>query len=136
MKKIINGKRYSTETATKIGSWNNGYYQNDFDYCSEDLYRKRGGEFFLHGCGGARSCYANAGWGEQIVPLTYEQASKWVKDHLDEDTYESIFGEISEDNSKATMCISMTSAEADLIRKNALREGMSVSAYIVMKCTE
>ncbi len=48
MKKIINGKRYDTETAKLIGS--DGYSNpSDFNYWSEDLYQKKTGEFFLYG---------------------------------------------------------------------------------------
>ena len=48
MKKIINGKVYDTDTAKLIGSWDNGIY-GDLDSVSEDLYRKRTGEFFIFG---------------------------------------------------------------------------------------
>ena len=43
MKKIINGKRYDTETAEKIGVWDNARSISDFDCCEETLYRKRTG---------------------------------------------------------------------------------------------
>ena len=33
MKKIINGKRYDTETAEKIGVWDNARSISDFDCC-------------------------------------------------------------------------------------------------------
>lgn len=141
MKKIINGKLYSTETAERVGMWNNGYYTNDFNYCSEGLYRKKTGEFFLHGEGHAMSIYAshegnNSGWGEQIIPLTYQEAQKWAEKHLTGDEYEEIFGDVSEDDSRVSLNISMTSAEAEIIKRNAAQEGMTVSAYIVMRCTE
>jgi len=56
MKKIINGKKYDTETATKLGEDCRGY-RGDIDFWSEELYRKKTGEFFLYGEGGARSQY-------------------------------------------------------------------------------
>ena len=58
MKKIIRGRQYDTEKAQRIGSWDNGHSGNDLDYTAETLYRKRPGEYFLEGCGGARSRYA------------------------------------------------------------------------------
>lgn len=141
MKKIINGKLYSTETAECVGMWNNGYYTNDFNYCSENLYRKRTGEFFLHGAGHAMSIYAShegnsSGWGEQIIPLTYQEAQEWAEKHLTGDEYEEIFGEVSEDDSRVSLNLSMTTSEAEIIKRNAAQEGMTVSAYIVMRCTE
>lgn len=96
MKKIINGKRYDTETAEKIGVWDNARSISDFDCCEETLYRKRTGEFFIHGGGGARTKYASEsygmyGWGEAIVPLTYDEAREWAETHLDADRYEELF---------------------------------------------
>lgn len=141
MKRIIKGKAYNTETAERVGSWNNGHYTNDFNYCSEDLYRKRTGEFFLHGEGHALSVYAShegnsSGWGEQIIPLTYQEAQEWAEKHLTGDEYENIFGDVSEDESRVSLNLSMTTAEAEIIKRNAAQEGMTVSAYIVMRCTE
>ena len=141
MKRIVKGKAYNTETAERVGSWDNGYFTTDFNYCSEDLYRKRTGEFFLHGEGHAMSIYAShegnsSGWGEQIIPLTYQEAQEWAEKHLTGDEYEEIFGEVSEDDSRVSMNLSMTTAEAEIIKRNAAQEGMTVSAYIVMRCTE
>lgn len=141
MKRIVNGKAYNTETAERVGLWDNGYCTNDFNYCSEDLYRKRTGEFFLHGEGHAMSIYAShegnsSGWGEQIIPLTYQEAQEWAEKHLTGDEYEEIFGDVSEDDSRVSMNLSMTTAEAEIIKRNAAQEGMTVSAYIVMRCTE
>ena len=102
MKKIINGKRYDTETAKKIGFWDNARLCSDFDCCEETLYRKRTGEFFIHGGGGARTKYASEsygmyGWGEAIVPLTEDEAKTWVEQKLDSDTYEALFPVEEED---------------------------------------
>lgn len=141
MKRIVKGKAYNTETAERVGSWDNGYCTNDFNYCSEDLYRKKTGEFFLHGEGHALSIYAShegnsSGWGEQIIPLTYQEAQEWAEKHLTGNEYEEIFGEVSEDDSRVSLNLSMTTAEAEIIKRNAAQEGMTVSAYIVMRCTE
>ena len=102
MKKIINGKKYDTKTAECVAEWHNRHFPSDFDYCSEDLYRKKTGEFFLHGEGGARSKYAQRygqnswGGGEDITPLTEAEAREWVEEHCDGDDYEKIFGEVPE----------------------------------------
>lgn len=84
MKKIINGKRYDTETATLMASYDNGLPRGDFKSLSEKLYKNETGEFFLYGKGGAgtrwshRCCdgvYMN---GEMIVPLSLAEAKEWV----------------------------------------------------------
>lgn len=141
MKRVIKGKLYNTKTAARVGAWDNGYYTNDFNYCSEDLYQKKTGEFFLHGEGGALSIYAShegnmSGYGECIIPMTYDEAAQWAEHHLTGDEYEEIFGEVSEDDSRVSLNISLMAAEAAIIKRNASREGMTVSAYIVMRCAE
>ena len=102
MKKIINGKRYDTETAEEIGFWRTERSVTDFSYCEETLYRKRTGEFFLYGEGGPGSPYANEacgmmGAGEAIVPLTEEEAKTWAGQKLNADTYEALFPVEEED---------------------------------------
>ena len=139
MKKIINGKRYDTDTAERVGTWDNGHYTSDFQYCSEDLYRKRSGEYFLHGEGGALSKYASSsgngsGWGENIRPLTLAQAQEWAEKHLDGDEYERIFGVVDESSEKTTTSISLTPADLKLIKEKATKEGMTLSDFIVWKC--
>ena len=101
MKQIINGKKYDTETAKKVGSWSNGYSYSDFSSCTEELYRKRTGEYFLYGIGGPMSRYSQSygnttSGGEKIIPMTEAEARKWAEEHLDGDEYEEIFGEVEE----------------------------------------
>ena len=100
MKKIINGKKYDTETAKCLAEWGNNV--SGFSYCYEELYKKKTGEFFLYGNGGAMSKYSRScgdnSWcgGEDITPLTEAEARKWTEKHADADEYEEIFGEVEE----------------------------------------
>lgn len=137
MKNIIKGKVYSTETAEKMGGWNNGYPISDLHYTEENLYKKKTGEFFLYGVGGALSYYSShSGWGEKIKPLTLAEAKKWAKEKLATDEYEEMFGEVSKDNRRTMIAVSLTAAEAELLKRKAQEEGMSVSAFVVLKCLE
>lgn len=101
MKKIIDGKKYDTETATLIGTYEYGNY-GDFHFCREELYRKRTKEFFLFGEGGALSKYSKSlgngayGWGETITPYSDNSAREWVENYCDVETYEELFGEVEE----------------------------------------
>jgi hypothetical protein len=93
MKKIINGKKYDTETAMLIGTMVNGYNCKDFHYTSEELYQKKNGEFFLFGEGGPLSIYGeqygNGRCGSrQIIPYSIEEAQKWVEQQCSTDEYE------------------------------------------------
>lgn len=116
MKKIINGKRYDTETATLIGE---ASYSNprDFRHWYEELYQKKTGEFFLYGKGGPMSKYSRTTglnqWsgGACIMPLTLEAAQAWVEEHMDADEYEAIFGKVEEDKVQISFWIEKTERE-------------------------
>ena len=136
MKKIINGKVYDTNTATKVGEWDDGKWDDRLHHCMEDLYRKRTGEFFLHGSGGASTKYAvptgGSNWssGENIFPLTYEAAQKWAEEHLDGDKYEAIFGEVVEDDTKTLISLYLPNSKVEQYKRNAAKEGLSFTAYL------
>lgn len=137
MKKIINGKVYDTEAAERVGSWDNGKSSNDFYRSEESLYRKRTGEFFLYGYGGANTKYAvscgSNSWtgGKKIIPLDYESAQKWTGEHLSADKYEEIFGIVEEkSDEKIIMTFHLNVSTANKIRNNASKAGLSLSAYL------
>lgn len=106
MQKIINGKRYNTETAKEIAIYDSEYPRNDFNYYFEKLYKKKTGEYFLYGDGNALSPYAErshamggvvGSW--KIIPLTTDQAKKWYEKAFNADEenapmeiYEKEFG--------------------------------------------
>lgn len=135
MKKIINGKVYDTDTAQDVGNWDNGVY-GGFDSVAETLYRKRTGEFFLLGQGGARTRYASAAgdnhWsgGSAIIPLTWEAARAWAEEHLAAEGYEAIFGEVAEDNSRMVVTLSLSAGSVEKAKRAAAQAGLSLSAYI------
>lgn len=139
MKKIINGKLYDTETAKEVGLRAHGEGPRDFHYFVERLYRKRTGEYFLHGEGGPMTQYARTvgqnQWsgGEKIMPLDYQAAREWAEKHMDADDYQAEFGEVGEDGERTVLSISLDSAVADRIRRAAQEAGMSVSALIASK---
>lgn len=132
MKKIIGGKRYDTDKAELIGSTSYGGGPRDFHHWSEELYRKRTGEFFLYGEGGPSSKYSVQvelnSWsgGERITPLTYDEAKEWVEKYLDADKYEELFG-VVEDLSKTVITLSVPMAVADMLRREAAKTGKSIS---------
>lgn len=101
MKKIINGKKYDTDTAKEIGSYTYGY-PSDFDYEAETLYQKRNGELFLFCTGGPKSAYSkcvgkNEWSGSSLIdPICESEAKEWAEKHLNGDEYEELFGEVEE----------------------------------------
>lgn len=137
MYRIIDGKRYNTETAECVASYSHGY-PRDFEHFSEDLYRKRNGEFFLLGEGGPMSKYrsydGNNEWsgGTKLIPLTYEKAQKWAEENLTGDEYESIFGEIEEDEEEGrrTVNFSLAPSVCEKLKRAAAKAGMTKSELI------
>ena len=135
MKKIISGKKYDTGTAAGLGSDSNGGDWGDYSHWEETLYRKRTGEFFLHGEGGPMSRYAETvganEWsgGSRIMPMTWGEARKWAEEHLSADDYEEIFGEIEEDESKVAVSIRVSAATLEKAKRAAAQAGISLSAF-------
>ena len=137
MKKIINGKRYDTETAEYIGSTSWGDGPRDFNYWSEELYRKRTGEFFLHGEGGANSKYREEismnSWsgGARIIPLTDEEAREWAEEYLDSEAYEKLFTVTEEeDTGKKIQSFSISGDVIAKLTRLSRAHGMSRSQII------
>lgn len=136
MKKIINGKVYDTETAKRLGWYENTYNVRDFHYCCETLYRKKTGEYFLHGEGGPMSRYAEASgmnsWssGERIMPMTYAEATRWAEENLDGDEYEEIFGAVIEDDTKKLVTYNLTVTSIEKLKRLSEMQGISASELL------
>ena len=138
MKKIIEGKRYDTEKAELVGEWDNGIYDSDFNKVAETLYRKRTGEFFLHGEGGARTRYAEAcgqnAWrgGERIMPLGYDEAQRWAEEHLGADVVDKYFAIPDEDVEVETvpLALSVPSWVKALVAAEAARSGRTQAEVV------
>lgn len=102
MIKIINGKRYNTETATEIAKYWNGLSTSDFRNVSEALYMSKKGSFFLCGSGGPMSKYSQpcgdmTGGGSDIIPLTKDEAYQWCERCASADVIEQYFSDMIDD---------------------------------------
>lgn len=123
MRKIINGKKYDTDTATLVGEHQPEIEISEFTWYREELYRKKTGEYFVYGEGHALSRYAinrYGSWapGEAITPMTYKEAMSWAEENLDADTYESEFGAVDDDGEPAQVAVWVSAkAKAALNRK-------------------
>lgn len=135
MRKIIQNKVYDTETAELVAS----YHDNT---CAERLYRKRTGEFFIHGRGNSNSDdYAvwrgNSVTGsEQIKPLTPKRAMAWAAKHLNRQQYDDIFGATADDQ-KITISLSLPVGAVNTLKNAAAEQGRTASALIaelILQC--
>lgn len=101
--KIIDGKRYNTETATLVAEWSNGLSYSDFRHCDEALYRTPKGNWFTCGSGGPLSSYAkwegNSGRGQSDVirAISEADAKEWLERHKETAALEKHFPDQIED---------------------------------------
>ncbi len=136
MNKIVRGKRYNTETAQLIGVYESNEPKDSDFWEREELYRKRTGEFFLVGKGGAMTEYGvpsingTGKTGEALQPVTPEYASQWCEENLTADEYENVFGAVEEDGSRSTACITLPSSLLNSLKTKAQQKNMTFSKYM------
>lgn len=136
MIQIINGKKYNTETAKKVGYYSSPGVWGDFDHYEETLYQKKTGEFFLYGEGGPRTGYSKIvgqnSWsgGYAIIPKTFNEAREWAEEHLSAEEYESIFGEVPEDDSKTVIALNLTASSVERLKRAAAIQSKSMSGLV------
>ena len=135
MRKIIQNKLYDTEKATLVAT----YHDNT---CAERLYRKRTGEFFIHGRGSSdHDDYAvwkgnRVTGSEQIKPLTPKRAMAWATKHLNRQQYNDIFGAAADDQ-KMTISLSLPVGAVNTLKNAAAEQGRTASALIaelILQC--
>lgn len=98
MKQIIDGKRYNTETATKVASYWNGLSRGEFDAIEENLYVTKNGNWFFEYYGGAGTEYSewfgnSASEGSGIKPLTPDEVSVWLEQKEEVEALEEYFSD-------------------------------------------
>lgn len=132
MKKIINGKRYDTETAREVGRYTNTGNQSDFNWYSERLYCKRTGEYFLYGRGGPMTRWSHqedqntTSGGSGIEPMTESEAREWAERSLDADEYEAEFPVVPDDDLPLTGSAIRAAREAVNMTQRQLADKMGV----------
>ena len=103
MRKVVNRKRYDTETAALIAADSYSNY-GDLEYWCEELYRTKRGNWFLAGEGGAMSRYARCtgqnevSGGSTIIPFSEKDALAWLEDHAGgSEAFKKYFNDVIED---------------------------------------
>lgn len=103
MIRIIDGKRYDTETATSVAVYENKYPSCDFRWFMEELYKTQKGSYFLYVEGGALSPYSepcgnNGNCGiSDIKAMSPKEAFEWMTEHGLDKKAEKEFSEMIED---------------------------------------
>jgi len=132
-KRIIDGKTYNTETATRLAK--EVFAPTGFGGEFDDLYQTRHGVYFRH----------HGNWGsvgpsgeplEIINPLSPHEAQKWMEEHEFTTLLEKHFGpqpEAGEAESRITLRI--PDALKNQIENLASKNRQSLNAWI-MRCVE
>ena len=90
MIKVIDGKRYNSETAECVFQYTNGQYSNDFRYRSKCLFLTPKKAWFILHYGGPMSDMATSagggsiGWGQDIEPVSDSDAFGFLQAHSDD----------------------------------------------------
>ena len=99
MKAIIDGIRFDTDKAIKIGEYDNMGTEvqstSDFGFWEAGLYKTpRSGRFFLAGWGNYMTHYRN---NQKITPMSPKEALEWAERYLAVESVEEHFGGMIED---------------------------------------
>lgn len=142
MKKVIDGKRYDTDSAKRLGCWESDQDYRGLYHEEEELYRTKAGNYFLYCYGGAASQYSKKTgpneWSsnELIQPISEERARKWAEDHLDGDAYEMIFGAVDESAEAVQATIRIPAALAKKMEQRMERERCTRNELILRALQE
>lgn len=102
MKRLINGKLYNTETATRIADWDNGRNRSDFHVVEKYLYLTKKGNWFIEYFGGVATQFAettgnSSSQGRGIEPITPEEAFEFLQKYNFIELAEKYFPETIEE---------------------------------------
>jgi len=99
MIRIIEGKRYNTETAELIGEFESGNDRSNWRWFGEALYRTPKGAWFTVGSGGPLSPYSRrvgqnelTGAHDMFRVLTVTEVRGWVEAYCAAEVVERLFG--------------------------------------------
>lgn len=134
VRKIIYGRAYDTDTATEVATWDDDPMDEDL-HLTETLYRKRTGEYFIYGRGGAQTVYSKLVrnvWepGHEFIPQTYEGAMAWAEEHMPAEAYEAEFGEVDEGEQRSRLSCDLSARAMSLIRREAQRRETTISSVV------
>ena len=127
MKRHINNLLYDTDTAKPLGAWDNAQAPTALAYVCETLYRKKTGEYFLHGESGPEGRYGASG--EVIRPLTLDEARAWAEANLTDDEYAAAFTP-QQSSVKDTILLSLRPATKARLIKMREETGKSISQLV------
>ena len=135
-KRIIDGKTYNTETATRLASWDIEPGDPNYEGVTQrqHLYQNRHGAFFVYWSDD------DGPYGEErgLRPLTPDEARIWLEHHAgyEVDLIESLFGQMPEaGSSESKFTLRLPDSLRERLATLAKANGQSLNAWIV-RCLE
>jgi hypothetical protein len=134
MRMVAHGKVYDTETARRVAE-REAQIGTDGEV-REVLYRKKTGEYFLHGRGGKETHYARRTRGgglepaEAIVPLDYAVARAWGESHLAPEAFAAHFGTGAEAEGWVTLTLRVSKTAHSKLKREQSRTGRKMGELL------
>ena len=125
MRKIIDGKKYDSEKARKVGTWTNNFKGSD--HMESTLYRKRTGEYFIMKTTGETE--ADLGFRKDIIPVSIEEARRWGLDHLDSKSFDREFVN-KKDGGTVPVTLNLPKWVYTEVKNNATVRGSSMASEV------
>lgn len=125
--------RYDTESAQLCAEWETGQ-EGEPNHIHEILYRTRHGQYFLHAAGGVETKYArwnHAGQArpdERIVPLTLDEAERWLDEHTEADQKYLLFDMHQQE--KTPITFTLPNSLIEQLRASSRRRRLTQSAIV------
>lgn len=121
MKKVIDGKKFDTESAKKCGECKTFLG-------TESLYQRKTGDFFLHKCYKENGVYPAY---EEIEPISYKEAQEWTYESLGVDAYYELFVKPFEENGKKSLfALYISESVIAELKKIAGETGIQTSDFV------
>ena len=132
VKRIIDGKTYNTETATKLASWSSADNPDTARFPEHGgvLFQTRFGAYFV-----VQYDERQDPWDdnyEKLIPLEPDQAQRWAEKHCSVEDVEAVFGEMPEAGAaEAKLTLRMPEALRKRLAILAEARKQSLNAWIV-----
>lgn len=130
MRKVIRGRVYDTDTARRVLRVEGRIDPGDpRTWRCESLFRKRTGEYFIAGRGGAETRWADVSQaggpmpGEGVVPVGYDQAREWMEAHAGDGGCLGEFGVAAKASGSVVMYARVRASSKAVLDREAARSG-------------
>jgi hypothetical protein len=134
MKNSVDGRLLDTRDAEAIADFSYAP-EGDPDYQKETLYRHQDGSFFLAGVGGADSYYAQLFAGKYVagadfIPLTPDEARRWLEDQGLTDVITQVFGTSEWQPDRKTVSVQLSTATKESAERAAAKAGVPLAVWV------